>query len=316
MANEELNKRVYVRSLKEEFGLGQLSGSDHSLDRWIIAPDINRPGLELTGYFESNDLKRVVILGTKEYEYMSRFDYDTQKQRFEIITDSFTPCIILSEGFVGMDSLIDLANAKDFPIFRYEGKTYQLIVDIVSFLSEKLAPVDNLYGVMMNIYGRGIMITGKSGIGKSELALDLINRGHMLVADDRIDATRVHTNIICTAPKLLKRMLEIRGLGIVDVTRMFGANSYLNKCQLDFVIKLVKFDERIETDRLNPINEARNILGLDVPMLTIPITEGKSLSVIIEAAVSNYLLDKLGFNSNEDFKRRYHEELKANGGGR
>ena len=247
---------------------------------------------------------------------MSRFDYDTQKQRFEIITDSFTPCIILSEGFVGMDSLIDLANAKDFPIFRYEGKTYQLIVDIVSFLSEKLAPVDNLYGVMMNIYGRGIMITGKSGIGKSELALDLINRGHMLVADDRIDATRVHTNIICTAPKLLKRMLEIRGLGIVDVTRMFGANSYLNKCQLDFVIKLVKFDERIETDRLNPINEARNILGLDVPMLTIPITEGKSLSVIIEAAVSNYLLDKLGFNSNEDFKRRYHEELRANGGGR
>ncbi|MCR5097155.1 MAG: HPr(Ser) kinase/phosphatase [Erysipelotrichaceae bacterium] len=316
MANEELNKRVYVRSLKEEFGLEQLSGSDHSLDRWIIAPDINRPGLELTGYFESNDLKRVVILGTKEYEYMSRFDYDTQKQRFEIITDSFTPCIILSEGFVGMDSLIDLANAKDFPIFRYEGKTYQLIVDIVSFLSEKLAPVDNLYGVMMNIYGRGIMITGKSGIGKSELALDLINRGHMLVADDRIDVTRVHTNIMCTAPKLLKRMLEIRGLGIVDVTRMFGANSYLNKCQLDFVIKLVKFDERIETDRLNPINETRNILGLDVPMLTIPITEGKSLSVIIEAAVSNYLLDKLGFNSNEDFKRRYHEELKANGGGR
>jgi len=316
MANEELNKRVYVRSLKEEFSLEQLSGSDHSLDRWIIAPDINRPGLELTGYFESNDLKRVVILGTKEYEYMSRFDYDTQKQRFEIITDSFTPCIILSEGFVGMDSLIDLANAKDFPIFRYEGKTYQLIVDIVSFLSEKLAPVDNLYGVMMNIYGRGIMITGKSGIGKSELALDLINRGHMLVADDRIDVTRVHTSIMCTAPKLLKRMLEIRGLGIVDVTRMFGANSYLNKCQLDFVIKLVKFDERIETDRLNPINEARNILGLDVPMLTIPITEGKSLSVIIEAAVSNYLLDKLGFNSNEDFKRRYHEELKANGGGR
>ena len=315
MANEELNKRVYVRSLKEEFGLEQVTGSDRSLDRWIIAPDINRPGLELTGYFESNDLKRVVILGTKEFEYMSKFDYETQKQRFEIITDSFTPCIILSEGFIGMDSLRDLANAKDFPIFRYDGKTYQLIVDLVSFLSEKLAPTDNIYGVMMNIYGRGIMITGKSGIGKSELALDLINRGHMLVADDRIDVTRVHTSIMCTAPKLLKRMLEIRGLGIVDVTRMFGANAYLNKCQLDFVIKLVKYNEDMDQDRLNPINETRNILGLDVPMLTIPITEGKSLSVIIEAAVANYLLDKLGFNSNEDFKRRYHEELQNNKGG-
>ena len=315
MANEELNKRVYVRSLKEEFGLEQVTGSDRSLDRWIIAPDINRPGLELTGYYESNDLKRVVILGTKEFEYMSKFDYDTQKQRFEIITDSFTPCIILSEGFIGMDSLRDLANARDFPIFKYDGKTYQLIVDLVSFLSEKLAPTDNIYGVMMNIYGRGIMITGKSGIGKSELALDLINRGHMLVADDRIDVTRVHTSIMCTAPKLLKRMLEIRGLGIVDVTRMFGANAYLNKCQLDFVIKLVKYNEDMDQDRLNPINETRNILGLDVPMLTIPITEGKSLSVIIEAAVSNYLLDKLGFNSNEDFKRRYHEELQNNKGG-
>ena len=315
MANEELNKRVYVRSLKEEFGLEQVTGSDRSLDRWIIAPDINRPGLELTGYFESNDLKRVVILGTKEFEYMSKFDYETQKQRFEIITDSFTPCIILSEGFIGMDSLRDLANAKDFPIFRYDGKTYQLIVDLVSFLSEKLAPTDNIYGVMMNIYGRGIMITGKSGIGKSELALDLINRGHMLVADDRIDVTRFHTRIMCTAPKLLKRMLEIRGLGIVDVTRMFGANAYLNKCQLDFVIKLVKYNEDMDQDRLNPINETRNILGLDVPMLTIPITEGKSLSVIIEAAVANYLLDKLGFNSNEDFKRRYHEELQNNKGG-
>ncbi len=315
MANEELNKRVYVRSLKEEFGLEQVTGSDRSLDRWIIAPDINRPGLELTGYFESNDLKRVVILGTKEFEYMSKFDYETQKQRFEIITDSFTPCIILSEGFIGMDSLRDLANAKDFPIFRYDGKTYQLIVDLVSFLSEKLAPTDNIYGVMMSIYGRGIMITGKSGIGKSELALDLINRGHMLVADDRIDVTRFHTRIMCTAPKLLKRMLEIRGLGIVDVTRMFGANAYLNKCQLDFVIKLVKYNEDMDQDRLNPINETRNILGLDVPMLTIPITEGKSLSVIIEAAVANYLLDKLGFNSNEDFKRRYHEELQNNKGG-
>ena len=289
MANEELNKRVYVREVKEAFGLEQLAGSDDSLNRWIIAPDINRPGLELSGYLESNDLKRVVIMG------------DSAGGGFSLLL-AHRP-----EFF--------LAYQRDFPVFRYDGKTYQLITDLVSFLSEKLAPTDSLYGVMMNIYGRGIMITGKSGIGKSELALDLINRGHMLVADDRIDVTRVHTSIMCTAPKLLKRMLEIRGLGIVDVTRMFGANAYLNKCQLDFVIKLVKYNEDMDQDRLNPINETRNILGLDVPMLTIPITEGKSLSVIIEAAVANYLLDKLGFNSNEDFKRRYHEELQNNKGG-
>ena len=313
MANEELNKRVYVRQIKEQLNLEQLSGNDESLNRWAIAPDINRPGLELSGYLESNDLKRVVILGTKEYEYMSKFDYDTQRARFEIITDSFTPCIIMSGEFSNMNSLLDLANQKNFPVFRYEGPTYQLIVDLVSFLSEMLAPSDNLYGVMMNIYGKGIMITGKSGIGKSELALDLINRGHMLVADDRVDVTRVHKSLLCTAPKILKRMLEIRGVGIVDVTRMFGANAYLNRCQLDFVIKLVKYDESMENDRLNPINETFNVLGLEVPMLIIPITEGKSLSVIIEAAVSNYLLSKLGFNSNEDFKNRYRQELEMKG---
>ena len=313
MANEELNKRVYVRQIKEQLGLEQLTGNDDSLNRWAIAPDINRPGLELSGYLESNDLKRVVILGTKEFEYMSKFDYQTQRDRFEIITDSFTPCIIMSGEFYNMDSLLDLANQKNFPVFRYEGQTYQLIVDLVSFLSEKLAPSDNLYGVMMNIYGKGIMITGKSGIGKSELALDLINRGHMLVADDRVDVTRVHKSLLCTAPEILKRMLEIRGVGIVDVTRMFGANAYLNRCQLDFVIKLVKYDESMESDRLNPINETFDVLGLEVPMLTIPITEGKSLSVIIESAVSNYLLTKLGFNSNEDFKARYRRELELKG---
>ena len=316
MANEELNKRVYVRQIKEEFQLEQITGSDNSLNRWVIAPDINRPGLELSGYLESNDLKRVVILGTKEFEYMSKFDEDTQRQRFEIITDSFTPCIILSEGFEGLNSLKNLCYEKDFPLFKYEGKTYQLIVDLVSYLSERLGPTDNVYGVMMNIYGKGIMITGKSGIGKSELALDLINRGHMLVADDRIDVTRVHNSINCTAPNLLKRMLEIRGIGIVDVTRMFGANSYLNKCSLDFVIKLVNYNETMDSDRLNPINDTIDILGLQIPMLTIPITEGKQLSVIIEAAVSTYLLNRLGFNSNEDFKRRYREELEEKGGKR
>ena len=309
MANEELNKRVYVRQLKEYFNLEQLSGDDSSLDRWIIAPDVNRPGLELSGYLESNDLKRVVILGTKEYEYMSKLDQDTQRLRFEIITDSYTPCIVISDGFEPLDSLIWLANDKNFPVFRYEGKTYQLIVDLVSYLSEELAATDTLHGVMMNIYGRGVMITGKSGIGKSELALDLINRGHMLVADDCIEVTRVHTSIICQAPKLLKRMLEIRGLGIVDVTRMFGANAFLNRCNLDFVINLVKQDETFEQDRLNPINRSKDVLGLEKPMLVIPITEGKSLSVIIEAAVSNYLLKKLGFDSNEEFKQEYREEL-------
>lgn len=313
MANEELDKRVYVRSIKEQFNLEQITGDDQSLNRWVIAPDVNRPGLELSGYLESNDLKRVVVIGTKEYEYMTKLDQYTQKQRFEIITDSFTPCIILSDGCGKLEVLEELCKYKNFPLFRYEGKTYQLIVDLVSYLSEELAPTDNLYGVMMSIYGKGVMITGKSGIGKSEVALDLINRGHMLVADDRVDVSRVHNDIICHAPKLLRKMLEIRGLGIVDVTRLFGENTYLNRCELDFVIKLVKLDEVMSKDRLNPVTENFNVLGLDVPMLTIPVTEGKSLSVIIESAVITHILKKQGIDSNEEFKDRFRQEIARNG---
>ena len=310
MANEELDKRVYVKDLKEQFDFIQISGDDNALlNRWIIAPDVYRPGFELSGYVEPNDLKRVLVMGNKEYDFMNKLDYRTQCERFESITDAYTPCIILSEGFKSMDSLLEVTKRKNFPVLVSDEKTYQLIVDVVSYLSEQLAPTTNLYGVMLSIYGKGIMITGKSGIGKSELALDLIKKGHVLIADDRVDASRIHNDITCTAPKLLRKMLEIRGLGIVDVTRLFGAQSYLDKADLDLVISLTKLEETIEHDRLNPINNSVDILGLDVPQLVIPITEGKNLSVIIEAAVSNYILREQGIDSNEGFKQRVRDEL-------
>lgn len=310
MANEELDKRVYVRSIKNALSLEQIAGDEKSLERWAIAPDVNRPGLELSGYLESGDLKRIIVIGTKEYEYMIKLDEQTQKQRFEIITDSYTPCIILSEGCGEIPVLTNLCVDRNFPLFRYDGKTYQLVVDLVSYLSEKLAPTDSLYGVMMNIFGKGIMITGKSGIGKSELALDLINRGHVLVADDRVEVARVHKDIICRAPKVLRNMLEIRGLGVVDVTRLFGANASLRSCELDFVIKLIKLDETMEADRLNPLNASLDVLGLEVPMLVIPITEGKSLSVIVEAAVKTHILKQKGIDSNEEFKERIRAKIR------
>ena len=309
MANEELNKRVYVKELKEQFSFEQISGDEESLKRWVIAPDVYRPGFELSGYVEPNDLKRVLVLGNKEYDFMNKLDYNTQRERFESITDVYTPCIILSEGFKQMDSLMEVVNRKNFPVFVSDEKTYQVVVDVVSYLSEKLAPTTNMYGVMLSIYGKGIMITGKSGIGKSELALDLIKRGHVLIADDRVDVARIHNDIMCTAPKLLTKMLEIRGLGIVDVTKLFGAQSYLDKADLDLVINLTKLEDTIEQDRLNPISNHIDILGIDMPQIVIPVTEGKNLSVIIEAAVSNYILIEQGIDSNEDFKQRVRDYL-------
>jgi len=309
MANEELKNKVYVRQIKNRFKYEQLTGDEASLERWIIAPDVNRPGLELAGYMEINDLKRVNVLGHKEYDYLSSFDYDTQCQKFERITDSYTPCIVLSCDFEPMQSLLDVANRKNFPVFKSTIKTYATIVELVSFLSAKLAPITNLYGTMLSIYGTGVMVTGKSGIGKSELALDLIKRGHVLVADDRVDAKRIHNDIVCSAPKLLKKMLEIRGIGIVDVTKLFGIQAYLDDCQLDFIIEIQRFEDTMNNDRLNPISKYVDVNGIQIPQIVIPVTEGKSLSVIIEAAVCNYLLMKQGINSNEEFKERYRQSL-------
>lgn len=313
MAENKFNKRVYVHALKNRLNLTQLTGDANALNRWIIVPDINRPGLELSGYLESKDLKRVVILGNKEYEYMMRLSPDVQKQRFEIITDSYTPCIICSEKFYDSPVLFDLAKARNFPILKYSGETYQLIVDVVSYLSEELAPSDSLYGVMMNIYGKGIVLVGDPGIGKSELALDLIKKGHMLVADDRVDVTRVHNSLTCKAPDVLKKMLEIRGLGIVDITRLFGANTYLSKSNLDMIIKLVRYQDTLDNDRLKPLNEEVDILGIKKTQLVIPVTAGKSLSSVIEAAVTDYILRSQGINLNDEFLLRFRKEIEKNG---
>ena len=152
MANNELNKRVYIREIKEDFNLFQVTGDDESLDRWVIAPDINRPGLELSGFKKDTELKRVVVIGVKEMEYIKTLDYDTQRDRFDFLTDSFTPCIIITSNAEVPQSLKDIANQKNFPVFVFPFKTYSLTTQLTTYLSEKLAPVEQVHGVMMNIY--------------------------------------------------------------------------------------------------------------------------------------------------------------------
>ena len=304
MANNELNKRVYIREIKEDFNLFQVTGDDESLDRWVIAPDINRPGLELSGFKKDTELKRVVVIGVKEMEYIKTLDYDTQRDRFDFLTDSFTPCIIITSNAEVPQSLKDIANQKNFPVFVFPFKTYSLTTQLTTYLSEKLAPVEQVHGVMMNIYGIGVLIMGESGIGKSELALDLIKRGHYLVADDVVEYSRFHYNIVCKAPEPLRRLLEIRGLGVVDVNLMFGAKSYLERCNLDFVIKLVSASEfQKNNNRLEPAEMTTTFFDIEKTRLEIPVTDGKNISPIIEAAVTIYILKNEGIDTNEEFKR-------------
>jgi len=316
MPNEELNKRVYVKEIKEKLNLEQITGNEESLSRWVIAPDVNRPGLELSGFNDEGELRRVVIIGKKETKYIETLSEEVQKERFDFITDSYTPCIIISNEKGCPKVLLEIAQKKNFPVLSYDGKTYELIASLVSLLSEKLAPTTHIHGVMMNIYGKGILLIGDSGVGKSELALDLINRGHMLVADDDVELARVHNRITAKAPFLLEKQLELRGIGVIDVVDMFGVAGYTEKIQLDFAIRLSQQKDGTKYKRLEAIEEPLNILGLDVALLEIPVASGKSMSTIIEAAVKDHVLKTRGVDSTENFKNRVYDEIKKKAEGK
>lgn len=311
--NEELDKRVYVKEIKEMFNLRQVAGDEESLKRWTIAPDINRPGLELAGYEDDTELKRIVVIGNKEQGFIEGLDYETQRNRFGFLTDSYTPCIIVTAGRPAPQALIDVAKQKNFPVFEYEDKTYTLVINLTSYLSEKLAHIEWEHGEMLNIYGTGVMVTGSSGVGKSELALDLIKRGHVLIADDIVEYSRIHNEIFCESPDNLKKMLEIRGLGVLDITLMFGAQCFLDKCKLDFVIKLVTKEEykMNNNDRLSPTEKTVKLFDLEKTLLEIPVTEGKNMAPIIEAAVIGYILKNRGIDSNENFKNKIRDSIIA-----
>lgn len=307
--NQELDKRVYVKEIKEAFNLKQITGDEESLKRWAIAPDINRPGLELSGYNGATELKRVVLIGNKEYEYIQTLSPEKQKDRFGFLTDSYTPCIIVTAGLKTPPILEETAKEKNFPVFEYPDKTYILTAELTAYLSEKLAHIETIHGEMINIYGIGVLVIGDSGMGKSELALDLIKRGHVLVADDVVEYTKIHNDIICRAPEELKQMLEVRGLGILDITYMFGAQCYLETSNLDFIIKLVTKEQyrNNNNNRLEPTEKNADFFGITKTVLEIPVSEGKTMAPIIEASVINYILKKRGIDSNERFKQNIRE---------
>jgi HPr kinase/phosphorylase len=208
--------------------------------------------------------------------------------------------------------LIELGNYKSFPVFKSSMPTYQLMVDVISFLSEKLAPNTNVHGVLISIFGKGVLITGESGMGKSETALELIKKGHILVADDRVDVFKYHNAVFGTSTELLQGMLEIRGIGIIDVNMMFGASATLSKSDIDFVISLEKWNEEKQYMRVGIEGEEQfyEVLGVKVPMQTIPVKEGRNIAVLVESAVTNFNLKEKGINSSKEFEQRVYDFIK------
>ncbi len=307
------DKKVTVKEFADYFQFEQLTGDEQSLRRSIELTDTNRPGLELAGFFDYSQAKRLVILGDKEIAYIATMSEQSQKRSFDFLTGEETPAIVITRGHECPQILRECALEKNFPVFCCEEKTNHTIVNIITWLDERLAKSVSVHGELLIIYGIGVMICGESGMGKSEIALELIKRGHQLVADDRVDCYRIHNHLVGKSPQLLEGMLELRGVGVINIARMYGVGAVAHKANVDIQITLEEFDPRANYDRVG-IEEKKmvSILDVDVPKITIPVREGRSMGVIIESAVTNYMLAKDGLDSAKEFEQRVLEFIEKN----
>ncbi len=309
MTETDQNK-VMIQEIVDFFGLEQITGNAESLNRWVVIPDVNRPGFELSGYFKPTEPRRVVIIGNKEIEYIGHLSEAEQRERFPSITDGLTPMMIITKNNEIPPILKEVAIERNFPIFRTGYATYRMMVDLITFLDERLAPEETLSGDLMVVYGKGVLITGESGMGKSEIAMELVRDGQVLVADDRVDVQKIHNSLYGHAPSLLRGMLEIRGIGIIDVERMFGANKLVSRHKIDLVIHLVRYDASEEYERIgDEMTSFTRIMGVSIPAMVLPVSPGRSMCALIETAVTNFILKLEGYNSTEEFKERLHTEI-------
>ena len=276
----------------------------------IEASDMTRPGLQLSGFWEHFAYERPQILGLVETSYLRSLEPAIRQERLERFVSYDLPCIIICRHLAGMDDLIDMARARSIPVYRSDSDTTQLIVELIYYLNGALAPSTRMHGVLVEIYGVGVLITGNSGVGKSEAALELLKRGHRLVADDAVDIRRVSAGrLVGQAPEMVRNFMEIRGIGIINVATLFGIGSVMQSKSIDMVVHLEHWQQDKEYDRLGLTDETRKILDVDVPWLLMPIRPGRNLAVVLEVAARNLRLKQQGYSAAKDLEQRFNERM-------
>lgn len=297
-------KNVKVVELVQQFQMEVISG-DQGLKRTITVDDLNRPGLEMAGYFEYHPKERVQLLGKTELAFFEMLTDEEKVDRMQKICADDTPCIVVTRSLEVPQELIDVSNAKGLPVLRSNMATTILSSRITGFLEKKLAPTATIHGVLCDVYGVGMLITGTSGIGKSETALELVKRGHRLVADDAVEIRQTSDNqLFGSAPELIRHLLEIRGVGIINAMTLFGAGAVRNNKRITLIVRLENWQQDKQYDRLGLDEETTRIIDTDVPLVTIPVRPGRNLAVIIEVAAMNYRLKKMGLNAALQFTNK------------
>ena len=302
-------KAVKVSVLVKQHQLEVVAGAE-GLNRNITVDDLHRPGLEMAGYFDHYPGERIQILGRTELTFFQTLDRETRKDRMSLLCRDETPCIIVTRGLEVPEELIEQANLKKIPVLRSNMATTYLISKMTGFLEQRLAPSATIHGVLVDVYGIGMLITGSSGIGKSETALELVKRGHRLVADDAVEIIQTSDgHLYGSAPELIRYLLEIRGLGIINVMTLFGAGAIRTTKRIEMVIRLENWQQEKQYDRLGLDEEMTRIIDTDVPLVTVPVRPGRNLAVIVEVAAMNYRLKRMGYNAALQFTNKLTETI-------
>lgn len=307
---------VTISDLAAHFGFKTLVGSTQALNRPITVIETDRPGIEIMGFFKEHEFPRLSLIGNKEMALIDTLSYDTLYKNFKLLCDPRCPGIIVCQGLKCPPALLDAAKETDQPLFSTTMGTSTLNYDILEYLSFCLAPRTTLHACLLEIYGMGVLLMGESGIGKSEISLDLIKRGHRLVADDMVEISLVRGNLVGKCPEVLSGMLEVRGIGVIDVGRMFGINSLKTDSNIDFAVKLVPFDRNQPLERLGVRNDHIEILNVKKPLVELPVSAARSMAQIIETAVTNAKLKNYGYDSSYEFQKRFIELGRKMRGGR
>ena len=276
----------------------------------IQVPDINRPALQLTGYFDHFDSDRVQIIGYVEYTYLETLSDEKKKEMYTQLLSYGIPCIVYCRNLEPDETFLQMANEMKVPIFQSSKQTSAFTAEVIRWLNVELAPCISIHGVLVDVYGVGVLIMGESGIGKSEAALELINRGHRLVTDDVVEIRKVSDDtLVGKAPDITRHFIELRGIGIVDVKSLFGVQSVRETQTIDLVINMEEWDKNREYDRLGLKEESTEFLGNKVVCHSIPIRPGRNLAIIVESAAVNHRQKQMGYNAAEELYRRVQESL-------
>lgn len=305
---------VTVKMLVDKLKLKVVYGNEELLAKAITTADISRPGLEMAGYFDYYSPERLQLVGMKEWTYLKTMTANNRYSVFANIFRKETPAVIVARGLEIPEEMLQAAKENGVAVLQGRNSTSSLSGDMSWYLNSQLAERTSVHGVLVDIYGMGVLIQGDSGIGKSETALELLKRGHRLVADDRVDVYAKDEGTLWGEPaEILLHLLEIRGVGIIDVMSLYGASAVRDSSQVQLCICLEHFENDEVFDRLGNNNEEIELQGVKIPRIRIPVKTGRNVSVVIEAAAMNYRAKQMGYDATKTFKDRLTDLISKNG---